>query len=63
MKERRTQVEEHAVEVFGDPAIAREWMRRPNGALGKEPRKLLQSAEGIEQVDVILGRIEHGMIS
>lgn len=64
LKDRRREVEDHAVQVFGDAAIARDWMDSPNGALGSQrPRKLLRSAEGAEQVDVILGRIEHGIIS
>jgi putative toxin-antitoxin system antitoxin component (TIGR02293 family) len=64
LKERRREVEEHAVQVFGDERTARTWLSRPNRALDREvPRKLMKSADGIERVDVILGRIEHGIIS
>lgn len=64
LNERKREVEEHAVQVFGAVDVARVWMGRPNRTLGNQlPRKLLRSTDGIENVDVILGRIEHGIIS
>ncbi|MEX0781108.1 MAG: MbcA/ParS/Xre antitoxin family protein [Dehalococcoidia bacterium] len=57
-------VQQHALEVFGDAAVARTWLSRPNRALlNQRPNSLLMSPEGIEQVDDVLTRIEHGVIS
>ena len=52
----------HAIEVFGSPPRAAEWMRRPNRALRQAaPLSLLDTDIGAEQVDDVLGRIEHGI--
>lgn len=54
----------HAEEVFGDPAKAFLWLRRPNAVLrNATPIDLLDTPEGIQQVDTLLGRIEHGVYS
>ena len=54
----------HATLVFGAEEIATEWLSRPNRALGNlPPRTLLGDSAGRHRVDVILTRIEHGVIS
>lgn len=54
----------HATETFGDTQKARSWMATPNRALGnRRPVDLIGSDEGCQQVDEILGRIDHGIFS
>ena len=75
-KERRLQADEsdrlyrlaniaaRAVEVLGSPYHAALWLRHPNRALGGAvPIELLDTELGAEQVEQILGRIEHGVYS
>lgn len=53
----------HANRVFEDPEESADWIRSPNVALGKqEPLNLLDTDIGVQQVDQILGRIEHGIV-
>lgn len=53
-----------ANEVFGDPDKAAVWLDRPNRALsGSTPRSLLSTSEGVNQIETLLGRIEHGVYS
>lgn len=53
-----------AEETFGTREKAQRWLRAPNRALGGElPLDLLQTAEGAQFVERILGRIEHGVYS
>ena len=53
-----------AVAVFGAEDKAATWLRRPNRALnGELPIRLLDTDVGARQVEDILGRIEHGIIS
>ncbi len=59
-----TNIFNNAVEVFGDPALAREWMHSPLIALGgKTPLEFLSTEEGAREVEAILGRIENGDFS
>ncbi|MEB2346224.1 MAG: DUF2384 domain-containing protein [Deltaproteobacteria bacterium] len=52
----------HANRVFEDPAASADWLRTPNLALGDAPPlALLDTDLGVEQVDQVLGRIEHGI--
>lgn len=54
----------HAEHAFGDPAVARAWFGRPNSALsGKTPEAVLARDGGFVEVDAVLTRIEHGVIS
>lgn len=54
----------HAQEVFEDAETARNWLKRPNKALGGEiPLNLLDTEAGVKQVDEVLGRIEYGIYS
>jgi putative toxin-antitoxin system antitoxin component (TIGR02293 family) len=53
----------HANRVFEDAEASAEWIRTPNTALGRrQPLSLLDTDISVQQVDQILGRIEHGII-
>jgi putative toxin-antitoxin system antitoxin component (TIGR02293 family) len=53
-----------AEETFGNPAKAHEWLRRPNRALRNNPPiSLLDTDDGARLVEVILGRLAHGLFS
>jgi putative toxin-antitoxin system antitoxin component (TIGR02293 family) len=50
--------------VFNDSEKARQWLLRSNRALGHvSPLSLLDTDEGVRQVEAVLGRIEHGVWS
>jgi putative toxin-antitoxin system antitoxin component (TIGR02293 family) len=53
----------HANRVFEDPEASADWIQSPNAALGKQqPLALLDTDIGVQQVDQVLGRIEHGIV-
>lgn len=52
-----------AEEVFEDEALAHDWLKSPNRALGVAPLELLDTETGTELVLDVLGRIEHGVYS
>jgi putative toxin-antitoxin system antitoxin component (TIGR02293 family) len=53
----------HANRVFRDLEESAEWIQAPNRSLGKQqPLALLDTDIGAQQVDDVLGRIEHGII-
>jgi putative toxin-antitoxin system antitoxin component (TIGR02293 family) len=53
----------HANRVFEDPEASADWIQSPNAALGQQqPLALLDTDIGVQQVDQILGRIEHGIV-
>jgi len=53
----------HANRVFEDPRASADWIHAPNAALGDaRPLALLDTDLGVEQVDQVLGRIEHGIV-
>ncbi|MUL38989.1 antitoxin Xre/MbcA/ParS toxin-binding domain-containing protein [Gloeocapsopsis dulcis] len=53
-----------AEEVFEDEQVAKNWLKRPNQALGGEtPLGLLDTETGAEQVNQVLTRIEYGVYS
>jgi len=53
----------HANRVFEDPEESADWIQSPNAALGKQqPLNLLDTDIGVQQVDQVLGRIEHGIV-
>jgi putative toxin-antitoxin system antitoxin component (TIGR02293 family) len=59
---RLARVRVHAIDVFDSPSKAGEWMRRPNRALRLQaPLSLLDTDIGAQQVEDVLGRIEHGV--
>jgi putative toxin-antitoxin system antitoxin component (TIGR02293 family) len=52
----------HAERVFGDPAKAHRWLRKPKRLLqGETPLAFLASEEGARKVEEMLHRIDHGM--
>jgi putative toxin-antitoxin system antitoxin component (TIGR02293 family) len=61
---RLARIAAQAVGVFGTEEKASTWLRRPNRALNSElPILLLDTDVGTRQVEDILGRIEHGVVS
>jgi len=51
-----------AEEVFGDRETAHAWLRRGTAALhGEAPLGLLDTEEGAREVEILLGRIAHGI--
>lgn len=51
----------YAVEVFADEALAAEWLREPNGALGNQvPLEMLATDAGARLVETTLDRIAFG---
>ena len=51
-----------AIEVFGARDKAIRWLRTPLPSLSnRTPLSMLKTAEGIEQVEDVLGRIEQGV--
>jgi len=54
----------HGYEVFGSRKKFNQWMDVPNPALGGvTPFSLLDTRAGLEMVDDLIGRIEHGVLS
>ena len=55
---------ERAAQVFEDEAVAAEWLRTPNLALGDvAPLAMADTELGAREVDDLLGRIEYGVYS
>jgi putative toxin-antitoxin system antitoxin component (TIGR02293 family) len=53
-----------AERVFGEPAKAYRWLRKPKRALnGETPLNFLASETGARKVEGMLHRIEHGMFA
>lgn len=53
-----------AMVVLGSEEKAAEWLHRPNRSLnGEPPIRLLDTDVGARQVEDILGRLEHGIVS
>jgi putative toxin-antitoxin system antitoxin component (TIGR02293 family) len=58
----RLRVERMAEATFGSQQKAMQWMSRPTGALGgKTPMELLETKAGLQQVEDLLTRIDHGL--
>ena len=61
---RIARVAAQAFSVFGEEDKAATWLARPNRALnGEVPIHLLDTDVGARQIEDILGRIEHGVVS
>jgi putative toxin-antitoxin system antitoxin component (TIGR02293 family) len=61
---RLLRVTEIANRTFGDTAFARKFLSLPNPALGDRiPNELAETDAGAREVEVILGRIAHGVYS
>ena len=52
-----------ATEIFGDPDKAERWLKTRNRVLEDAPINLLETSDGIEMVETVLHRIEHGIFS
>ena len=53
-----------ATSVFGDKELAREWLRTPQiGLKSRIPLELINTEAGAREVEDLLGRIEHGVLS
>lgn len=51
-----------AREIFGDDARAKLWLRRPTTVLdGESPLQILDTDQGAREVEILLGRISHGI--
>jgi putative toxin-antitoxin system antitoxin component (TIGR02293 family) len=61
---RLLRINEAANRTFGDAAFARKFLSLPNPALGdRVPNELAETDAGAREVEVILGRIAHGVYS
>jgi putative toxin-antitoxin system antitoxin component (TIGR02293 family) len=60
---RLAKIEARAAEVFRDDAVAVDWLRTENRALGDEPINLLDTEAGTDMVERALTRIEHGVFA
>ncbi|MGH7831140.1 MAG: type II RES/Xre toxin-antitoxin system antitoxin [Candidatus Binatia bacterium] len=61
---RLARVSAQAAATLGSEEKAAQWLRRPNRALGSlAPLELIDSDIGTRQVEDVLGRIEHGIVS
>ena len=50
--------------VFGDKDKAYSWLLRPNRSLdNRTPLNLLHNETDIHQIEILLGRIQHGICS
>ena len=57
-------LKKRAIEVLGDEKTAQYWLTTPKKALGgNTPRKVARTKVGLESVNALLGRIEHGVFS
>lgn len=61
---RLARVVAQAAQTLGSEEKAVKWLRRPNRALGNQvPLEILDNDIGALQVDEVLGRIAHGVVS
>ena len=62
---RLTSVFQQAIQLFeGDEAMAREWLEQPAKALGgRTPVEYLDTEAGANEVEDLIGRLEHGAIT
>ncbi len=61
---RLARIAAQAAAVLGSEENAGRWLHRPNRALGNyTPLELLDSDIGARQIEALLGRIEHGLLS
>lgn len=61
---RLARIAAQAADVLGSTEKAARWLQRPNRALGgRVPLALLDTDAGTREVEEVLGRIEHGVVS
>ena len=57
-------VAEMAARIFGDPAKAHRWLRKPKASLGgKTPLAYLATEAGARVVEEMLNQIDHGVLA
>ncbi len=62
--ERVARMVARAKKVFGSKEVAGRWLRKPQPVLGgRMPLDMLWSDDGVKEVEDLLGRILHGVIS
>jgi putative toxin-antitoxin system antitoxin component (TIGR02293 family) len=62
--EKMAEIVDRAIAVFNNESVAKNWLRTPNPYLGDLiPLNMLESAEGIEHILDMLGRIDYGVYS
>lgn len=54
-------IEQYAQSVFGDAALADQWMSKHHLLLDASPRSVISTHEGEQEVIRILASIEHGL--
>jgi putative toxin-antitoxin system antitoxin component (TIGR02293 family) len=53
-----------ALELFEDKLLARQWFKEPNKALGgASPLNYSDTEPGAKEVEMLIGRLEHGVFS
>lgn len=52
-----------ATEIFRDPDKAERWLKTRNRVLDDAPINLLETSDGVEMIETVLRRIEHGVFS
>lgn len=61
---RLARIAAQAADVLGSTEKAARWLQRPNRALGgRVPLGLLDTDAGTRELEEVLGRIEHGVVS
>jgi len=61
---RIAKIYDRAVEVFCDEEMGRRWLKEPAWALGDiPPLEFAETELGAQEVDDLLGRIEHGVFT
>ncbi|MNL39960.1 hypothetical protein D3C87_1622710 [compost metagenome] len=59
---RYAQTLKHAINVFGNQQLAKDWLKRPCKCLeGNIPLELIGNLHGFQKVENYLNRIEHGV--
>jgi len=62
---RLTRLYQQAIHLFeGDSAMARDWLEQPAKALGgRTPMAYMETEAGADEVEDLIGRLEHGVIA
>ncbi len=62
VRERWQQIIARATNTFGSQERALAWLKRPSDPLNnRTPQSLLTTDEGLQQVEQLLGQIDHGI--
>jgi len=61
---RLARIDRLAAEIFGDPAKAHRWLRKPKRSLeGETPLAYLATEAGARAVEEMLNQIDHGILA